>query len=38
MEPCRRYNGKPKRCADLHKVNAGLWLSGRVRLTAVGSG
>ena len=23
MEPCRRYDQKPKYCADVHKVHAG---------------
>ena len=27
VEPCRRYNEKPKYCADLHKVHAGLAVS-----------
>jgi hypothetical protein len=36
VEPCRRYNEKPKRCADLHKVHAELDASERVRLRAVG--
>jgi Putative addiction module component len=37
-EPCRRYNEKPKRCADLHKVHAGLGASERGRLRVGGIG
>ena len=34
VEPCWRHNEKPKRCADLHKVHAGLGVSDPVRLKA----
>jgi hypothetical protein len=38
VEPCRRYNEKPKRCAGLHKVHAGLEVSewGRLGVSGIG--
>lgn len=38
VEPCRRHGRKPKRCADLHKVHAGLDVWGSNRLRVVGTG